>query len=86
MKKAVTFGAILLVIGHLSMAIEGDPSRFIGNVVTRSEIHLNLFFLSISFIAVGVGFLKANISTLVGTLYSKNDTKRDSGFTIFEVT
>ena len=30
-----------------------------------------------------VGFLKANISNLVGTLYSKKDGRRDSGFTIF---
>ena len=34
-------------------------------------------------IAVGVGFLKANISNLVGALYSREDSRRDSGFTIF---
>jgi POT family proton-dependent oligopeptide transporter len=32
---------------------------------------------------LGVGFLKANISSLVGELYSKEDKRRDSGFTIF---
>ena len=82
-KKAVTFGAILLVIGHISMALEGDKAYISNDMVVRSNFHLSIFFLSISFIAVGVGFLKANISNLVGSLYSKDDPKRDSGFTIF---
>ena len=82
-KKAVTFGAILLVIGHISMALEGDKAYISNDIIFRSNFHLSIFFLSISFIAVGVGFLKANISNLVGSLYSKNDPKRDSGFTIF---
>ena len=34
-------------------------------------------------IIAGVGFLKANISTIVGSLYGFGDTRRDSGFTIF---
>src|SRR5690606_14514169 len=34
-------------------------------------------------IAVSVGFLKPNISTIVGRLYPDNDPRRDSGFTIF---
>ena len=83
MKKSVTFGAVLLVFGHLSMAIEGDPAVMEGNTVLRSDYYLNFFFLSISLIAVGVGFLKANISNLVGALYKFDDQKRDSGFTIF---
>ena len=83
MKKSVTFGAVLLVFGHLSMAIEGDPAVMEGSTVYRSDVHLNFFFLSISLIAVGVGFLKANISNLVGALYKFDDQKRDSGFTIF---
>jgi POT family proton-dependent oligopeptide transporter len=37
----------------------------------------------LAFIILGVGFLKANISSLVGELYSKEDKRRDSGFTIF---
>ena len=83
MKKSVTFGAILLVFGHLSMAIEGDPAVLEGDSISRSDFYLNFFFLSISLIAVGVGFLKANISNLVGALYKFDDQKRDSGFTIF---
>ena len=83
MKKAITFGAILLVLGHISMAFEGPGAKNFDGSIVRDENYLNYFFLSISLIAVGVGFLKANISNLVGTLYSKKDGRRDSGFTIF---
>ena len=44
---------------------------------------LNIFYLALSLIVVGVGFLKPNISTIVGQLYSKEDPRRESGFTIF---
>mgnify|MGYP003131330197 CR=1 FL=1 len=40
---------------------------------------------ALSLIIVGVGFLKANISTVVGALYEENDPRRDGGFTIFYV-
>ena len=42
-------------------------------------------FLALSLIIVGVGFLKANISTVVGHLYEENDPRRDGGFTLFYV-
>ncbi len=83
MKKAVVFGAVLLVLGHLSMAIEGPAAEIVDGAVVRPDSQLSFFFLSISLIAVGVGFLKANISNLVGALYSREDSRRDSGFTIF---
>jgi POT family proton-dependent oligopeptide transporter len=44
---------------------------------------LNVFFLALALITVGVGFLKPNISTMVGQLYADNDPRRDAGFTIF---
>lgn len=44
-----------------------------------------ILFLALSLIIVGVGFLKANISTVVGALYEENDPRRDGGFTIFYV-
>lgn len=83
MKRAIIFGAILLVLGHLGMAIEGPPAEIKDGEVLRSEFHLQIFYFALSFIVVGVGFLKASISTLVGSLYAKNDSRRDSGFTIF---
>lgn len=43
----------------------------------------NWFFLALSLIIMGVGFLKPNISTLVGQLYPQGDPRRDSGFTLY---
>ena len=67
-KKAVTYGAILLVFGHLGMTVESNEQ---------------IFYLSLALIVSGVGFLKPNISTMVGVLYEEGDPRRDSGFTIF---
>jgi len=44
---------------------------------------LNVFYLALALIVMGVGFLKPNISTIVGKLYAEDDPRRDSGFTIF---
>ena len=66
-KKAVMIGGALLVAGHGIMAIPGQTS----------------FFVAITLIVLGVGALKANISTMVGGLYKKGDVRRDKGFTIF---
>jgi len=49
---------------------------------TRGEATL---FLAMSLIIAGVGFLKANISTVVGALYEQGDRRRDAGFTLFYV-
>ncbi|MYM64117.1 peptide MFS transporter [Pseudomaricurvus sp. HS19] len=53
------------------------------DVVIQDVAGLKIFFLALALIAVGVGFLKPNISTIVGQLYGKDDPRRDSGFTIF---
>ena len=42
-----------------------------------------MFYLSLALIIMGVGFLKPNISTIVGKLYPQNDPRRDSGFSLF---
>ena len=81
-RKAVLFGAILLVLGHLGMAIEGEPVKVASE---RSDDVLNIFYLSLAFIIAGVGFLKANISAIVGELYEKTDERRDQSFTLFYV-
>jgi len=142
-RKAVTFGAILLVLGHGMMAFEGAGSREIftyegtqyevtldgrggdanqlivsesgqslisfaegGTImqvadpdavglpaevpfsddmthVEQEALYVNILYLALALIIAGVGFLKANISTIVGALYGLGDTRRDSGFTIF---
>ncbi|MBL6686943.1 MAG: peptide MFS transporter [Pseudomonadales bacterium] len=83
LRKAIVFGAVLLVVGHLGMAIEGPQAVQSADGVVRSSIHEQFFYLALAFIVVGVGFLKANISTIVGSLYQDNDPRRDGGFTIF---
>jgi len=83
MRKAVVFGGILLVIGHLGMAWEGTQAQLVDGVVTQDKFALGIFYLSLSLIIMGVGFLKPNISTIVGRLYPENDPRTESGFTIF---
>jgi len=83
MRKAVVFGGVLLVLGHLGMAYEGHAAQRIDGVVVRDEGALQVFYLSLALIIMGVGFLKPNISTIVGKLYPPNDPRRDSGFTLF---
>jgi proton-dependent oligopeptide transporter, POT family len=83
-RKAIVFGGILLVLGHLGMAYEGNATtKSLTGEIIRDEFALQIFYLSLAFIVMGVGFLKANISSLVGELYAEGDKRRDSGFTIF---
>jgi POT family proton-dependent oligopeptide transporter len=49
----------------------------------RDTAALSVFYFALALIVMGVGYLKPNISTIVGRLYSKDDPRRDSGFTIF---
>ena len=143
-RKAVTFGAILLTLGHFGMAFEGNgssqyltfegqsyeikldgrggdarqqilhkgeasyinfgrelitieddsfaeianlpkamPSDEVTTSVTQEDTYVFILYLSLALLIAGVGFLKANISTIVGSLYGFGDVRRDSGFTIF---
>ncbi|MET0272559.1 MAG: oligopeptide:H+ symporter, partial [Phenylobacterium sp.] len=142
-RKAVAFGALLLVAGHLTMGLEGKPAqqtltyagqtyavaaegRMEGRTVNlmvdgkpygfgpaeggglaikdlpagaplpavlapdsyqmttvADPFGKTAFYLAISLIIMGVGFLKPNISTIVGQLYPQGDPRRDSGFTLY---
>jgi proton-dependent oligopeptide transporter, POT family len=83
-RKAIVFGGIMLVLGHLGMAYEGNATtKSLTGEIIRDDFALQIFYLSLAFIVTGVGFLKANISSLVGELYPEGDKRRDSGFTIF---
>ncbi|MCB9228764.1 MAG: peptide MFS transporter [Deltaproteobacteria bacterium] len=68
-KKAVLSGGLLLCAGHLLLAFNA----------------LWAFYTGLTFIVLGVGCLKPNISTMVGGLYQEGDYRRDSGFTIFYI-
>ena len=66
-QKAVLIGAIIIALGHFTLAIPLEQT----------------FFLGLILVVLGTGLLKGNISTIVGKLYSDDDTRRDSGYTIF---
>ncbi|QYJ07405.1 peptide MFS transporter [Qipengyuania flava] len=74
-RKAVLFGAILLTFGHFFMAFEGGGGQ--------DDPMINVFWLALALIIVGSGFLKANISVIVGQLYERTDIRRDPAYTIF---
>ncbi|MCU0946630.1 MAG: peptide MFS transporter [Porphyrobacter sp.] len=74
-RKAVSYGAVLLTFGHLLMGFEGSGGQ--------DPAALNIFWLALAFIIVGSGFLKANISVIVGQLYPRTDVRRDGAYTIF---
>ncbi|MFD4635639.1 peptide MFS transporter [Streptomyces sp. NPDC058284] len=67
-RKTVAIASCVIVAGHVCLAL---PSSV-------------MFFVGLALVAVGSGLLKANISTMVGQLYSDpKDLRRDGGFTIF---
>ena len=66
-QKAVLIGALIITLGHFTLAIPIEQT----------------FFLGLIFVVLGTGLLKGNISTIVGQLYEGQDDKRDSGYTIF---
>ncbi|MBB5181883.1 POT family proton-dependent oligopeptide transporter [Planomicrobium koreense] len=66
--KAVFYGGILIMFGHIALAIPGS---------------LPLFFVSMVLIVLGTGLLKPNVSSVVGEIYAENDDRRDAGFSIF---
>ena len=66
-RKAVLYGGILIMFGHICLAITG----------------LTTFYLGLMFIIFGTGLLKPNVSAMVGQLYAQEDARRDAGFSIF---
>ncbi len=147
-RKAVAFGAVLLVIGQIGMAVHAGPSKqyieystpagahtryevevpdgrkdkppllmvagkgyemsaskagdlqikglpadaplpgtltqaSYKKVTDQSPIFVGVMYLALGFIIMGVGFLKANISAIVGQLYTQGDPRRDPGFTLY---
>src|SRR5262249_52757293 len=66
-RKAVLYGGIGIMCGHISLAVP----------------RIETFYLGLVLIAVGTGLLKPNISTIVGQLYTQEDKRRDSGFAIY---
>lgn len=66
-QKAIWYGGITIMVGHIILAIPVDGTFFIGLV----------------FVVLGTGLLKPNISAVVGQLYSIEDKRRDAGYAIY---
>lgn len=66
-RKSLFWGGLLMIVGSLILMV--DPHEY--------------FFLGISFLIVGTGFFKPNISSMVGQLYKAGDHRRDAGFSLF---
>lgn len=80
MRKAVSFGGLLMAFGMLGMAYKGHAAT---PDAGADALAIQVMYASLALVAVGVGFLKPNISTIVGRLYSETDPRRDSAFTVF---
>ncbi|MEM1002908.1 MAG: peptide MFS transporter [Bacteroidota bacterium] len=66
-RMAVVIGALLMTIGHASMAIETPTSLYIG----------------ITFLIVGNGFFKPNMTSIISKMYEGHDDKKDGAYNIF---
>ncbi|WP_340084894.1 peptide MFS transporter [Siminovitchia sp. FSL H7-0308] len=66
--QAVFYGGILIMFGHIVLAIPGN---------------VTMFFVSMILIVIGTGLLKPNVSAMVGDIYSEKDDRRDAGFSLF---
>jgi proton-dependent oligopeptide transporter, POT family len=66
-RRSLVLGGIIIAIGHFLLAVEG----------------MSFFYAGLIAVVIGTGFFKPNVSTMVGQLYAKGDTRRDTGFTIF---
>jgi POT family proton-dependent oligopeptide transporter len=83
--RPVTYVGGDMVLGGEGAAPTRIAKSEFTEIVERQEVYVQTLFLALSLIIVGVGFLKANISTMVGQLYGEKDPRRDPGFTIFYV-
>lgn len=86
-RKSIITGGILMALGQFSLALSSYLYTPMANQVSITFFTLNnqqiFFLIGLFLLIIGNGFFKPNISTMVGSLYSKNDKRRDSAFTIF---
>jgi len=75
-RRAVLAGSVFIAFGHLLIALVEGPEG-------QQDGYLTGFYIALASIIVGTGFLKANISVLVGALYPRDDVRRDPAFSIF---
>ena len=75
-RKSIFLGGILMAIGQFLMFLSAS-------FIDEKSFAITLMWAGLTFLIVGNGFFKPNISTMVGQLYTKEDTRVDSAFTIF---
>ena len=66
-RMAVVIGALLMTLGHASMALETPTFLYIG----------------IAFLIVGNGFFKPNMTSIISKMYAGKDEKKDGAYNIF---
>ncbi|WP_269937866.1 peptide MFS transporter [Arthrobacter sp. HY1533] len=67
-ERVLFYSAILIMAGHISLAVLPGTLGLAAGLIM---------------VGIGSGGLKANATSLVGTLYAKDDDRRDAGFSIF---
>ncbi|WP_217585879.1 peptide MFS transporter [Lentibacillus saliphilus] len=67
-QRTVFHGGVLIMLGHIILALPAGKTAL---------------FISMFLIVIGTGLLKPNVSNIVGDMYSPQDNRRDSGFSIF---
>ncbi len=75
-RRSIISGGVLMAIGQFLMFLSASMADGQGGGVT-------MMWAGLTFLIVGNGFFKPNISTMVGQLYPKGDRRVDSAFTIF---
>lgn len=85
-QQAVHYAAGTVLTDSLRLTtgeVLAEGTVLANEITIQDTAALNIFYLAVAFIVIGVGFLKPNISVIVGQLYPENDPRRDSGFTLF---
>ncbi len=75
-RKSIIIGGILMAVGQFLMFLAGTYYQDV-------TMATNYMFVGLTFLIIGNGFFKPNISTMVGQLYPAGDKRVDSAFTIF---
>jgi POT family proton-dependent oligopeptide transporter len=68
LRRSVFWGGVLIMAGHVSLAVPGT----------------GFFYLGLVLVVLGTGLLKGNISAIVGQMYAGDeDARRDAGYSIY---
>ncbi len=66
-RVAVVIGALIMTLGHASMALETEASLYIG----------------LALLVIGTGFFKPNMTSIISEMYATKPEKKDGAYTIF---